>query len=59
MSDTPEPRVRLDNLLSGIRSFAQDMRDAGIHVGMGRNPKCVTCGEPWPCSTERAAGVAR
>lgn len=33
----------------GVRGFAADMKVKGIHVGMGRNPRCVTCGEMWPC----------
>jgi hypothetical protein len=29
--------------------FAADMKAAGIHVGMGQPPRCVNCGESWPC----------
>jgi hypothetical protein len=33
--------------------FAADMKAAGIHVGMGRDPRCVNCGEAWPCAGSR------
>ena len=32
-----------------VRGIADDMRAQGIHVGIGSSPRCVTCGEPWPC----------
>ena len=48
---------KLKSVLAGPANFAQAMRSKGIHLGMGRNPVCVTCGETWPCSTERAVGV--
>ena len=35
---------------SGVSGFVADMRAQNIHVGMGSNPTCVTCGEPWPCT---------
>ena len=44
---------KLEAVLAGPANFAQAMLAVSIHVGMGRNPVCVTCGEPWPCSTER------
>ena len=47
MSDTSHEQVR--RAMEGMKSFAQDMREQGIHVGMGANPVCVTCGERWPC----------
>ena len=46
---------KLKSVLAGPANFAQAMRSKGIHLGMGRNPVCVTCGETWPCSTEREA----
>ena len=46
---------KLKSVLAGPANFAQAMRAEGIHVGMGRNPVCVTCGEEWPCSTEQEA----
>ena len=39
----------------GVRGFAADMRAQGIHVGMGSTPRCVTCGEKWPCSASNPA----
>lgn len=42
-------------LSEGIRGFAADMRAQGIHVGMGSTPRCVTCGEAWPCSASSPA----
>lgn len=50
--DEIEDHVRA--VVGGVESFAQDMRDQGIHVGMGRNPVCVTCDTPWPCPAEQA-----
>lgn len=50
-----------DELIAAIRkgreqvgNFADEMRAKGIHVGLGANPRCVTCGERWPCT----AGVS-
>src|SRR5260221_10174665 len=39
-------------LQAGIRGFAAEMREKGIHVGMRHADKvlCVTCDEPWPCA---------
>lgn len=35
-------------ITEGMKGFAQDMREANIHVGLGNPPKCVICGV-WPC----------
>lgn len=43
----------IQRIQNGLKGFAEEMRAKGIHVGMGRDPRCVTCGEAWPCSTER------
>lgn len=44
-----------------VRGFAAEMQEKGIHVGMGSNPRCVTCGETWPCAAsvavEQIAGL--
>lgn len=37
-------------IVEGVQSFAEEMRAKNIHVGMGANPVCVTCGEAWPCA---------
>jgi hypothetical protein len=44
-------------LLGVPQSFAEEMRELGIHVGMGG--KCVTCDQEWPCpaSKEGDGGV--
>lgn len=34
---------------AGRKSFADEMREKGIHVGLGANPFCVNCRKPWPC----------
>jgi hypothetical protein len=39
----------ISSLIEGTKSFADEMREKGIHVGMGAGPICVTCGEQWPC----------
>ena len=36
----------------GIRSFAEEMRAQGIHVGIGSPPRCV-CGNSWPCKASK------
>ncbi len=48
MSEGPEETAR--RIVQGVKSFAEEMREKNIHVGMGRNPRCVNCGEAWPCS---------
>lgn len=45
--DAAEREVR--RAVDGVRSFAEEMRERGIHVGLGRPARCVTCDEPWPC----------
>lgn len=32
-----------------VSGFAEEMQALGIHVGMGKIPRCVNCGELWPC----------
>lgn len=39
------------NLLVGLQGFADEMKAKGIHVGLGADPRCVTCGEAWPCAS--------
>lgn len=34
----------------GVSNFADDIKAKGIHLGLGADPVCVTCGEKWPCS---------
>lgn len=48
-----QPKVRPATVLAGPANFAHAMLAVSIHLGMGRNPGCVTCGETRPCSTER------
>ena len=36
-----------------VHSFIDDMQRQEIHVGYGSNPKCITCGMPWPCPTSK------
>lgn len=36
--------------------FATEMREQGIHVGIGSPPRCVVCDVPYPC--EAASGSA-
>lgn len=33
-----------------VQNFADEMREKGIHVGLGATPRCVNCGELWPCA---------
>lgn len=36
-----------------VDDFAESLRKTGIHVGLSIDDdevRCVTCGEPWPCS---------
>lgn len=41
-----------ERIQRGIKSFADEMREKGIHVGMGAKgmARCVACGELWPCA---------
>jgi len=41
-------------VISGVHSFAAEMKAQGIHVGLGSPPHCVVDGETWPCSYEQA-----
>lgn len=50
-SEAVERQAR--RLVDGVRVFAEAMQAAGIHVGMGRDPRCVCCGEAWPCEDSR------
>lgn len=31
------------------QGFAAEMQKKNIHVGLGADPVCVTCGKRWPC----------
>lgn len=49
MSDFEQFESTVRRVTLGVEGFAADMREKDIHVGMGRNPRCVNCGEAWPC----------
>lgn len=36
--------------LARVRRFFQDLADKDLHVGVGAEPVCVTCGQHWPCN---------
>ena len=57
MNTGMQTKVRLATVLAGPPIFAQAMRAARLHVGMGGTPVCVTCGVTWPCSAELAGAV--
>lgn len=38
-------------LLAATRAFADELRDQGVHVGMGTPPVCIVCRVDWPCAT--------
>jgi hypothetical protein len=43
---------RITAAVHSVQAFAAELRDQGLHVGLGSPaPRCVTCGEPWPCTT--------
>lgn len=48
-----EMQAAAERLVRGVEGFAADMREQGIHVGLGSNPRCVTCGEAWPCAASQ------
>lgn len=50
MTDVDRAEQLVARAVAGVQSFAQEMRDQGIHVGLGRPGRCVTCDEPWPCA---------
>jgi hypothetical protein len=37
-----------------VASFYAELREKGVHVGVGQDPCCVTCDERWPCAASRA-----
>lgn len=45
--DAWEAQVR--RIVGGANRFAAEMQEKGIHVGMGSAPRCVKCGQAWPC----------
>lgn len=45
---------QMQRVTQGARSFAEEMRSKGIHVGLGAHPRCVTCGTDWPCAASAA-----
>jgi hypothetical protein len=51
--DRPTPGEMMaegvNRILEGVRGFAVEMREKGIHVGVGSPPKCATCAQAWPC----------
>jgi hypothetical protein len=44
MSDDSEEIALVQRLQKAATRFADDMRRQGIHIGMGADPRCVTCG---------------
>ena len=34
-----------------LEGFVAEMREQGIHVGLGQPPMCVVCEIPWPCAS--------
>lgn len=44
------PDVVAEEWVRRVFSFAEELRDQGVHVGLGTKPRCVTCDEPWPCA---------
>jgi hypothetical protein len=41
-------------VMRDLAGFAEDMRAKGIHVGIGSDPYCVTCGQRWPCPASKS-----
>jgi hypothetical protein len=39
-------------VVGSVESFADAMKEQGIHVGIGtgNNVRCAACGESWPCA---------
>lgn len=42
---------QVNAVIKGVKSFADEMREQGIHVGIGTGSGvyCANCAEPWPC----------
>lgn len=62
MSGKDELERVVRDFQAGIAGFAEEMKAKDIHVGMhGRNvglgpqPRCVVCGEVWPCEQSGAS----
>jgi hypothetical protein len=32
-----------------LGNFVTNLREQGIHVGMGSPARCITCSQAWPC----------
>lgn len=45
----------VEEAMGRVDAFAADLKDQGIHVGLGPpgESRCVTCGELWPCEAGR------
>ena len=51
MSDFGRDYAEIQRRIGG---FAEDMRRANIHVGVGAGgfpAICACCGQPWPCES--------
>ena len=48
MDRTDEDRA-VAKVTNGVNSFVAEMREKGIHLGMGKPVRCITCGVVWPC----------
>jgi len=46
-----------DDVKRKVQSFIEEMREQGIHVGLGAPPRCVTCGDDWPCAASQPDNV--
>jgi hypothetical protein len=53
VSEAEEVEAAIRRVASGVQGFADEMREQGIHVGLGKPGRCVTCGEPWPCAASK------
>jgi hypothetical protein len=52
----PEFNFTFPTIMRGLASFADDMREQDIHVGIGSPPKCVIC-DVWPCKGSKIRTV--
>lgn len=50
-------RAVLDRIQRGMDGFSAEMREKGIHVGLGTPGVCVTCGQAWPCESSGGTEV--
>ncbi len=53
---SPEIDTFVSSMQRRVEGFSNEMREKGIHVGLGSPPVCVTCRKPWKKCQGRVSG---